>query len=135
MLFGSWTGPPPTMPRHLLTASPWCIANICPEPFGIMAYSADRLPPSADNARSVPSAGSGGLLCERLDERAAVMVAQPALKLGGGELAVRLDHGPLAVHPLGLDRVQPRALARQAAGQQAAAAAGGLDPAVVGPDP
>src|SRR4051812_49773917 len=32
---------------------------------------------------------------------------QPALKLGGGELAVRLDHGSLAVHPLGLDRAQP----------------------------
>src|SRR4051794_22915369 len=81
-----------------------------------------------------PSAGSGELLFERLDERAAVMVAQPALKLGGGELTVRLDHGPLAVHPLGLDRVQPRALAWQAADQEAAAA-GALDPAVVGPDP
>src|SRR3954471_24816573 len=84
---------------------------------------------------SLPSAGSGDLLFERLDERAAVMVAQPLPKLGGGKLTVRLDHGPFAVHPLGLDRVQPRALARQAAGQEAAAAAGGLDPAVVGPDP
>src|SRR6478752_8260509 len=63
------------------------------------------------------------------------MVAQPALKLGGGELAVRLDHGPLAVHPPGLDRVQPRAPARQAADREAAAAAGGLDPTVVGHDP
>src|SRR5919206_3307854 len=82
-----------------------------------------------------PSAGSGDLLFERLDERAAVMVAQPVLKLGGGELTVRLDHGTFAVHPLGLDRVQPRALARQAADQEAAAAAGGLDPAVVAPHP
>src|SRR3954466_2784667 len=81
------------------------------------------------------SAGSGDLLFERLDERAAVMVAQPAPKLGGGELTVRLDHGPLAVHPLGLDPVQPRALARQTPDQEPAAAAGGLDPPVVGPDP
>src|SRR5437764_2096452 len=80
------------------------------------------------------SAGSGDLLFERLDERAAVMIAQPLPKLGGGELTIRLDHGPFAVHPLGLDRVRPRALARRAADQQAAAA-GALDPAVVGPDP
>src|SRR5205085_62488 len=81
-----------------------------------------------------PSAGSGGLLCEGLDERAAVMVAQALPKLLAGELAVGLDHGPLAVRPAGLDRVQPRALARQAADQQPAAAVA-LDPAVVGRDP
>src|SRR5947209_1785190 len=34
-------------------------------------------PPAAPSRRQVaPSAGSGGLLCEGLDERAAVMVAQ-----------------------------------------------------------
>src|SRR3954464_15515899 len=83
-----------------------------------------------------PSAGSGELLCERLDdERAAVMIAQPLPKLLAGELAVGLDHGPLAVRPAGLDRVQPRALARQAADEEAAAAPDGLDPAVVGRDP
>src|SRR3954469_6791897 len=83
-----------------------------------------------------PSAGSGVLLCEGLgDEWAAVMVAQPLPKLLAGELAVRLDHGPFAVHPPGLDRVQPRAPARQAADQETAAAAGGLDPTVVGHDP
>src|SRR4051794_41402137 len=82
------------------------------------------------------SAGSGVLLCEGLgDEWAAVMVAQPLPKLLAGELAVGLDHGPLAVRPAGLDRVQPRALARQAADEEAAAAPGGLDPAVVGRDP
>src|SRR5438270_10340653 len=81
-----------------------------------------------------PSAGSDGLLCEGLGERAAVVVAQALLKLLGGELAIRLDHGPLAVHPLGLDRVEPRALARQAADQKPAAAVA-LDPAVVGRDP
>src|SRR3954451_24236975 len=83
-----------------------------------------------------PSAGSGELLCERLDdERAAVMIARPLPKLLAGELAVGLDHGPLAVRPAGPDRVQPRALARQAADQEAAAAPDGLDPAVVGRDP
>ena len=40
-------------------------------------------------------------MCEGLGERAAVVVAQALLKLLGGELAIRLDHGPLAVHPLG----------------------------------
>src|SRR4051794_41533643 len=93
------------------------------------------MPPASRNQR-VPSAGSGELLCERLDdERAAVMIAQPLPKLLAGELAVWLDHGPLAVRPAGLDRVQPRALARQAADQEAAPGAGGLDPAVVGRDP
>src|SRR6478735_12734715 len=55
-----------------------------------------------------PSAGSGELLCERLVARAAVMVAEPARQLVSGEHAVRLDHGPLAVGPAGLDRVAPR---------------------------
>src|SRR3954465_6573690 len=90
---------------------------------------------TVDRPPSRPTAGSGDLLFERLDERAAAMVAQPALKLAGGELTVRLDHGPLAVHPLGLDRVQPRALARQPPDQGATPAAGGLAPPVVGPDP
>src|SRR4051794_7183040 len=87
-------------------------------------------------ARRRLSAGSGELLCERLDdERAAVMIARPLPKLLAGELAVGLDHGPLAVRPAGPDRVQPRALARQAADQEAAAAPDGLDPAVVGRGP
>src|SRR4051812_18839895 len=80
-------------------------------------------------ARSVhnhASAGSGGLLCEGLDELAAVMIAQPLPKLLAGELAVRLGHGALAVRPAGLDRVQPRALARQAADEEAATAPDGL---------
>ena len=63
------------------------------------------------------------------------MLAEPLLELGRGELALRLDHRPLAVDPLGLDRVQPRALARQAADQEAAPGAGGLNPTVVVPDP
>src|SRR3954466_13111126 len=63
------------------------------------------------------------------------MIARPLPKLLAGELAVGLDHGPLAVRPAGLDRVQPRALARQAADQQAAAAPGRPDPWVVGHEP
>src|SRR4051812_29438195 len=94
---GRWSGPPrlrpgpPATPRSVEAAR-----------FGL-----------ADG--SGPSAGSGGLLCEGLDERAAVMIAQPLPKLLAGALARRLGHGPLAVRPAGLDRVQPRALARQAA--------------------
>src|SRR3954453_11314393 len=82
-----------------------------------------------------PSAGSGELLCERRQELAAIVVAQPLRQLCAGELALRLDHGALAVRPARLDRVQPRALARQAADQETAPGAGGLDPAVVLPDP
>src|SRR3954465_4327161 len=63
------------------------------------------------------------------------MVAQPLLEFEAAELAVRLDHGPLAVRPAGLDRVQPRALARQAAEQQAAAPPGRLAPAAGGHQP
>src|SRR3954447_14856962 len=95
-----------------------------------------RGPRAASPCPDGPSAGSGVLLCEGLgDGWAAVMVAQPLPKLLAGELAVGLDPGPLAVRPAGLDRVQPRALARQAADEEAAAAPGGLDPAVVGRDP
>ena len=50
------------------------------------------------------------------------MVAQPLLEFLAGELALRLDDGPLAVRPSGLDRVEPRASAWQAADQEAAAA-------------
>src|SRR5215207_8984167 len=80
-------------------------------------------------------ARSSDLLCEWLHGRATVMVAEPPLELVAAELARRLGHGPFAMHPLGLDRVQPRAPARQAADQQAAAASGGLDPPVVVLDP
>jgi hypothetical protein len=56
------------------------------------------------------------------------MVAQPLLEFLAGELALGLDPGTLAVRPAGLDRVQPSALARQAA-----ADAGRLDLAGCGP--
>ena len=51
------------------------------------------------------SASSVNLLCERRQERAAVMVAQPLLELVAGELALGLDDGAFAVCPAGLDRV------------------------------
>src|SRR5919205_2400801 len=63
------------------------------------------------------------------------MLAEALLELGPAELARRLDYRALAVDPLGLDRVEPRALARQPADQEAAATAGLLDRAIVRPDP
>ncbi len=63
------------------------------------------------------SACSGDLLCERLEERASIVLAQALLQLSAAELAFRLDHGAFAVDPFGLDRVQPRTFARQAADQ------------------
>src|SRR3712207_8543381 len=85
-------------------------------------------------AKGLPSAYSGGLLCERRQKRAAVMVAQALFELLAGELACRLGHCALAVRPAGLDRVEPRAPARQAADQEAAAAVA-LDLPVVISDP
>jgi len=66
---------------------------------------------------------------------ALVVLAEPLLELGAGELARRLDHRSLAVDPFGLDRVEPRASARQPADQKAATMAGPLDLAIVPPDP
>src|SRR5687768_10641678 len=63
------------------------------------------------------------------------MAAEPSLEFVAAELALGLDDGALAVCPFGLDRVEPRALARQAADQQPAAITGGFDAAVVAPDP
>src|SRR4051794_25904610 len=83
-----------------------------------------RLRPRQPSTLSVdPRAGSGELLCEGREERAAVVVAQPPGRLGGGELAVGLGRGALAVRPPRLDRVQARALARQAAGRRPVPAA------------
>src|SRR3954451_1726334 len=68
--------------------------------------------PRGASARAVTtgaSATSGELLFERRQERAAAVVAEPARQLVAGKHAVGLGRGALAVHPLGLDRVQPRA--------------------------
>src|SRR5215208_7951443 len=80
------------------------------------------------------SACSGELLGERLQERTMVVAAEPPFELVGAELALGLDHGPLAMRPFGLDRVQPRTPAWQAADQEAAAAVA-LGLLVVAPDP
>jgi hypothetical protein len=56
-------------------------------------------------------------------------------QLVGGEQAGGLGDAPFAVDPLGLDRVEPRALDRQVAVDDPDAAPAPLDPAVVGADP
>ncbi len=53
----------------------------------------------------------------------------------GGERAVGRDGAALAVDPLWLDRVEPRAFNRQAAGDDPHAYSGGLDLAVVDAEP
>jgi hypothetical protein len=56
-------------------------------------------------------------------------------QLGCRQQPFRFDDCPLAVHPLGLDRVEPRALTRQQAGDKADALSLRLDEAVVRPYP
>src|ERR687886_794445 len=118
---GGWSsGPSPGWPA----AAGWpATTSACPR-----RWQASTSSPSPASCSGAPetwpwsltgsSAGSGGLLCEGLDERAAVVIAQPLPKFLAGELAVGLGHGPLAVHPLGLDRVEPRAPARQTSRRQ-----------------
>src|SRR5713226_6477880 len=52
-------------------------------------------------------------------------------QLGGRQQPRRLDDGPLAVPPLGLDWIEPRALAGQIAHQDPHALAGAFDLSVV----
>src|SRR5918995_692051 len=56
-------------------------------------------------------------------------------QLGRRQEPCRSHHPPLAVRPLGLDRIEPRALARQLAAHDAHALPGLLDGAVVLTDP
>src|SRR3954465_10189102 len=85
-----------------------------------------------------PSAGSLDLLCEAIQSVAVIVAADPLLDLRRRQLTLRLDDGTLAVDPLRLDRVEPRRLHRQVAGDDPHAPLG-LRPAVVrldpGPDP
>jgi hypothetical protein len=67
--------------------------------------------------------------------RAAEGGADAVGQLVRAEQAVRLDDPAPAVDPVGLDRVQPGALGGQEAGDDADAAAGRLDLAVVPADP
>ena len=63
------------------------------------------------------------------------MLADPVGQLGGRQQPRRLDNGALAVQPLGLDRIEPWALARQVARQDAHALARPFDLTVVRADP
>src|SRR5437899_677229 len=86
---------------------------------------------------AMPSAISGGILGEgevRL-VGAGIVGADALDELLGGEQAVGLVDLALAVGPLGLDSVQPRAFHRQVAGDYAHAHTGPLHLAVVGADP
>jgi hypothetical protein len=62
-------------------------------------------------------------------------VADPIDQLGGGQQPSRLDHAALGVEPHRLDGIEPRALGRQGATDDADAGACLLDPLVVSPDP
>ena len=107
-----------------------------PCPYHPSAKSVSRCRDNAcrTNANSLPSAGSRDLLCERAQERAFVVGTKPLLELSPRELARRLDNGALAMGPARLDRVQPRALARQTAHQQATPSPG-LSTPIVALDP
>jgi len=61
------------------------------------------------------NAVSDGSLCERFHVFTAIVVAHAGSDLGRREQSLGLDDGLLAVRPLRLDRVQPRALHRQEA--------------------
>lgn len=65
----------------------------------------------------------------------AIVVADTLLQFVGREHTGWLGDRPLAVHPLRLDRVQPRALARQAAGDDAYTLAGAFHLTVMGTYP
>src|SRR5438067_3601515 len=94
-----------------------------------------------------PSAGSGNLFGNNAMRVARVRQAQqvrlgtvegradPRAEFRGGEQSGGFDHPPLAMRPLRLDRIEPRALARQVAGQDPHALAGGLHLPMVGADP
>jgi hypothetical protein len=86
----------------------------------------------------LPSAGSSDLLFKGLALLTTVVGAHSGLDFGGRQFALRLHDGLLAVHPFGLDRIQPGALGGQVAGHDPHAAVPlrlpvmGLDP---GPHP
>ena len=82
-------------------------------------------------------AGSGRMLghAEVRFVRAAEGGADALDQLGGRQQPRRLGHAALAVPPLGLDGVEPRALDRQVAAHDPHPGAGVLDPAVVLLDP
>src|SRR4051794_13225844 len=88
----------------------------------------------ADREPNGPSAGSTDLLCEAIELFAPVVAADPPFDLRRRQPPLRVDDRPLAVDPLRLDRIEPRRLHRQIAGDDPYPALG-LGPAVVRPDP
>src|SRR5947209_9054346 len=80
------------------------------------------------------NADSSGILCKRLLRFTVVVLMDSLFDLFGAQLPIRLDDRPLAVQPLGLDRVQPGRLDRQGADPNLAAPFP-LHPPVVGTDP
>ncbi len=66
-------------------------------------------------------AGSSDLFeCgEMAFRRAAKVGVDPAFQFSGREQSIGLDHVLFAMHPLGFDRIKPRALGRQQARENA----------------
>ena len=93
-----------------------------------------RLPATRETSVSPASADSSGILCKRLLRFTVVVLMDSLFDLFGAQLPIRLDDRPLAVQPLGLDRVQPGRLDRQGADPNLAAALA-LHLPVVRPDP
>ncbi|GAB3382506.1 hypothetical protein GCM10027514_22670 [Azotobacter armeniacus] len=81
-----------------------------------------------------PSAVSTNILFKWWELFATVIGADPLHYLGDGQRAFGFMDCPLAMHPAGLDSVQPRAFARQAAGYDLYAIPN-LGPAIMRPDP
>src|SRR5438270_9412828 len=91
-----------------------------------------------DTAILVASAGSGHLFgnnqlsVERVRQAQQVFLgtiesgADARAEFRGGQQPRRFDHPPLAMRPLGLDRIEPRTLARQVAREEPHALAAGL---------
>src|SRR5918911_1864712 len=102
-----------------------------------MAGTDSRFPCGARGPPAGASALSGGMFGEReVSMVRTVEGGADALdELGGRQQAGWLNDAALAMHPLGLDGVQPRALDRQVARDDPDAGAGQLDLAVVAADP
>ena len=64
---------------------------------------------------NLPSAGSSNLLCKMVDQLTAKVVTDATLHFVSGEQPSWLDDGPLAMHPMGLNAVEPGTLDRQPA--------------------
>jgi hypothetical protein len=108
-----------------------CLVNADGSPiFRNVQELIDRLAAGADGI----NAGSSGKLCNGFEGFRLVVFVDPPSDLVGGQLPVRLDDGSFALQPLRFDGIEPRALHRQVADHQLAAALP-LPRPVVRPDP